>query len=250
MSATKERPLPLVGDLATKARLGRKTQSRRPVNMRDVEFLGAGGAGGLDWDDPRYWGYAADDGRSYYLDQSVRRTAFEDKIRSPYGGPGDRVWIRERARIVALRGRHHVEARVEYADGTRSDWFTWPTERLRWMPRLGHCIPNGCIREAARTVVTLAEVRVERVQDITENDAWAEGVFLFWDRFPSIGGDQRITSGELVAGAPYRASFAVTWDGLYGDDRERLWIRNPYVWVYRWEPHQPSEQATEADHGR
>jgi hypothetical protein len=208
MIEAKERPLPLIGELATKAWRGLKTQSRRPVKLPvpadiPIELR----SNGID------------------LWYGIIRSGTTDVFRCPLGMPGDKIWIRERASIAALRGRRHVETRVTYDDGTRSDWFRWPSERLKWVPKLGHCIPNGCIREAARTVVTLSEVRIERVQDITSADAIAEGVVD-----PAHGWDGNPTYP--------RARFKGTWQSLYPDS----WERNDWVWVYRWEPYRVEER--------
>jgi hypothetical protein len=63
---------------------------------------------------------------------------------------------------------------------------------------------------------------------ITEEDAKAEGAIPFFERFPSIGRDQCITTGELAAEAEHRASFAVLWDEINGD--RAIWKSNPWVW--------------------
>ena len=64
-------------------------------------------------------------------------------------------------------------------------------------------------RWACRLVLPLVSVRVERVQDITEEDAKAEGV-------------------EPIGGS-YREGFRAVWESIYG-----TWDLNPWVWVAEW----------------
>jgi hypothetical protein len=84
-------------------------------------------------------------------------------------------------------------------------------------------------RWASRIDLEVTGVRVERLQEITEDDARAEGVSLFDRKYMHIGPDQRLTTGEIWRDAPYRASFAVLWDEINGD--RALWESNPWVWV-------------------
>ena len=60
---------------------------------------------------------------------------------------------------------------------------------------------------AARTWLEVAGVRAERLQEITEEGAKAEGVQP-WAFDPQ----QPMTTGELGADSPYRGGFAVLWD--------------------------------------
>jgi hypothetical protein len=69
-------------------------------------------------------------------------------------------------------------------------------------------------RWACRTVVELTDVRVERVQEISEDDAKAEGCK---PHYPS-GVDGRI----------YRRPFECIWESINGKDS---WELNPWVWV-------------------
>lgn len=150
-------------------------------------------------------------------------------VRCRYGAAGQPLWVRERARVI---DRSDADARAERirvryeADGAESATLPYPA-RLTWDPVLGKCIPMGCYREASRLDLTNTGVRIERLQEITEEDAIAEGVAPFFERFSCIGRDQRLTTGELAADAPHRASFAVLWDELNGD--RATWKSNPFV---------------------
>lgn len=83
-------------------------------------------------------------------------------------------------------------------------------------------------RWAARTFLTVTGVRIERLQDISEADAIAEGV-------------ERIAYGPFeIDGHPvhpmtstYYDAFAALWDSIHGPG---AWDANPWVWVYNFEP--------------
>ena len=80
-------------------------------------------------------------------------------LRCPYGVPGDRLWVREAWRLPDGAPKGWVDYR---ADDTR-DGFKWkPSIHMpRW---------------ASRITLEVTDVRVERLQDISEADAMAEGV--------------------------------------------------------------------------
>lgn len=86
-------------------------------------------------------------------------------------------------------------------------------------------MPNWAVR--LRPEVLL--VRLQRLHTLTDADAQAEGVLPFFERFPMLGQEQRLTSGELAREAPYRASYAVSWDKINGS--RALWVTNPWVWA-------------------
>jgi len=98
---------------------------------------------------------------------------------------------------------------------------------------------NGCVEDlaeakwtpsihmprwACRLVLPLVKVRIERVQAISEADAWAEGYGEHWQRRVKEAG----ADGPLGRPSP-QAWFATLWDKLYG-----TWGQNPWVAVYEW----------------
>lgn len=84
-------------------------------------------------------------------------------------------------------------------------------------------------RWASRLLLEVTDVRVQRLQEITEEDSRAEGVSPFFELYPEIGRDQSLLPGELCADAEHRASFAVLWDEINGD--RALFSSNPWVWA-------------------
>lgn len=183
-------------------------------------------------------------------------------IGCPYGRVGGRLWVREPWRPVE---RDEV-AGVEYsADGawrsienTREAADRWVEARQpaeQWPDleephvRAAELMP----RWACRLVLEVLGVRVQRLQDLTEEDAQAEGVEpapggWYWGAerpMPSnIGGKSLVGSKTLaVTFSLARGAFRDRWEAATGDRGD--WDRNPWVWVLEVQPaaqvsHEPS----------
>ena len=98
-------------------------------------------------------------------------------------------------------------------------------------------------RWASRLTLEVVSVRVERLNDISEEDAQAEGVAPFFEVYKGMGQEQTISTGERAADAPHRASFACLWDEINGD--RALWKSNPWVWVVEFKRAEPTPGQTE-----
>jgi hypothetical protein len=137
--------------------------------------------------------------------------------RPPIGDTGQRLWLRERARVLELAiGGLGRMVRLAYdLDGIASTWLPYPA-RLK-EPVVGHCIPNGVHREGARNFLEVVEVRAERVVEISEQDAILEGV----DR-------EVYEAGGFVPSGYYRAGFFLLYDSIYGAGAHA----RDWCWVY------------------
>jgi len=81
----------------------------------------------------------------------------------------------------------------------------------------------------ARYVIKVTDARVERLQDITEEDARAEGM-LFHDGRGVGHTGWRHSDGYGFVRATAKEAFAVAWDTI---NRKRAsWASNPWVWAY------------------
>lgn len=83
-------------------------------------------------------------------------------------------------------------------------------------------------RWACRLVLPLVSVRVERVQDITDEDAEAEGIREWAKTDPKLCALR--AAGFAVPNGP-RFLFRLCWISIYG---EGSWDANPWVWVAEW----------------
>lgn len=135
----------------------------------------------------------------------------------PYGQSGDRLWVREAffdttpyANAPLFQGRTHP---IAYrADGEVIGCH-------RWRPSIH--MP----RTASRILLEITAVRVERLQDCSENDAQAEGIQRFDDFFAA----ERLSANEFRHMAPTAVeSYALLWNAINGPGS---WLANPWVWV-------------------
>lgn len=151
---------------------------------------------------------------------------YSDERRCPYGVPGDRLWVRESfycdhfeyphadreemLEMISYRAGHDCR---DWEDGCpcSSDgrsWWRSPLHMPRW---------------ASRITLEVTGVRVERLQNITEADAMAEGA----DTNPI----KIKINGELADFYPmnHRIAFSVHWNIING--KRSPWDSNPLVWV-------------------
>lgn len=122
----------------------------------------------------------------------------------PYGAPGDQLWIRETWAEYPSDGDYIYRATTE----------SELAERLTWRPSV------HMSRRMSRITLDVTTVRVERLQDITEEDAIAEGVELY---------HRASEEGEPGCTVPARYRFRALWDSING--KRAPWGSNPWVWV-------------------
>jgi hypothetical protein len=128
----------------------------------------------------------------------------------PFGVPGNRLWVRE---TWAWLGEEEVIYRAEPAfEALVEKWKTDPNyPQVKWSPAIS--MP----RAASRITLEITKIRVERVQDISEEDCEAEGI-----------DDAYLVKNHVAP--PRRHSFKYLWDDLNAD-RGFGWNANPFVWV-------------------
>lgn len=237
----KERPILFKGPLVRAILSGQKTVTRRPLKMPHG-----------------FW------------ETSATGELVPIPANCPYGKPGDRLWVRETWGVISHDFDEH---------GNMIDWEPdRPASPIREMP-FGHGYYSGHViyradgeaawagdddgggddrsawkpsihmpRIARRILLEITDVRVERLQDISEDQAKAEGCFFTdygqqcahggtgWKDIgicPAVVGHQqrtgwawdKTTSHEECLGSP-RWAFANLWNATGGD-----WDCNPWVWV-------------------
>jgi hypothetical protein len=152
------------------------------------------------------------------------------EVRCPYGKPGDRLYVKETHwRLgkwvkdgISKTGRQRWRFKATKGEYVR---FVPPDkkparEEHGWHKRPSLFMP----RWASRITLEITDVRVERLQEISDKDAQAEGVQP-WEFNPN----QTLTSGERAGDSPYRSGFAYLWDMI--NDHRATWKSNPFVWV-------------------
>ena len=236
----KERMVSFSPDMVRAILAGRKTLTRRPVDMRRIGYIGPSGC----QNDPESWGYECDDGYAVLAQGHNGQASRTFSIRCPLGSVGDVILVRERASVARF---HRSQVKLQYeADGAESHWMDWPSRIKHVGP--GMCIPNGVFREGARIRLVINDVRVERLQCITPEDAQAEGLAavtkngqLYKYGIPDRDG----YPGTDNHGWPWVewnrnpcVAFTRIWDDVYGapdpktkEPSTRSWAANPWVWV-------------------
>lgn len=206
----KERAIILSGPKVLSILEGQKTEERRPI--------------------PDAWWICLDPEEEEDRERAVLQ-------RSTFGALGERLWVRESWRSW------------RWNDGVSAQDFPrrWGNEDPR--KYVGYVAGGDIVREglqmdgrirssvhlprwAARIILEVAEVRIERLWDVTESGAKAEG-FKPLD-LGNISSEQTFCGegfdGPRFGQAPRRAAMAIAWDGLY-EDTSAAWVRNPWVWV-------------------
>ena len=137
---------------------------------------------------------------------------------APYK-PGDILWVRETWSDFYFEESGYI---YEADEDRVSDEFRWKSSTH--MPR-----------KAARIFLEVKSVRVERLQDITEEDARAEGIKSYL-LHKEHGGEWRERNGSLFWSSDYnthstrKEAFSELWDSLNAK-RGYSWESNPWVWV-------------------
>lgn len=237
-TATRERPILFSAEMVRAILDGRKTQTRRVVKLPSWSTG--------DFEDFEYDGLEAL--------AICNETGCQATVPCPYGAPGDRLWVREthaRSESAPLMVAYRADGECGAWVGNRYDrhWIrhggivevpgsAGPSFGLakyggRWRPSIH--MP----RWASRLTLEITDVRVERLQEITEEDARAEGVPPNW--CGDLDGWDPDAHGFLPANPEkypddeafhfYAAeAFPSLWDSINAS-RGYSWESNPWVWV-------------------
>lgn len=186
----KERGIIMTGESVRAILAGRKTQTRRLVQNQAVIVSGGTVLG------------------------------------SRFGDAGDHLWVREALIDDADMGwvyeadKMHIEADVSSPNYAAGVVWMHHQEKER-------CSSRHMPKWATRLWLEVTGVRVERLQDITEADAIAEGVERFTGE-PFWRGEE-VSKGRYGAFPTARDAYASKWDDING--KTAPWASNPWVWV-------------------
>ncbi|HET7552162.1 MAG TPA: hypothetical protein VFK04_12800 [Gemmatimonadaceae bacterium] len=274
--AVRERPILFSGEMVRAILGGRKVQTRRVVNPQPPEWVSEFGY--TCFTPP---GHIS--GRGYWKGVPGEEGPAEKFFRCPYGQPGDRLWVREAWQADtgscnpafpdgplwwhevprSLRTSRAFRYLYYRADNAIVSWdesladLPWEDRRSAWVPTDKD--PDFFARElrwrpsihmprwASRITLEITDVRVQRVQEISEEDARAEGATqrdagwsMDWSRVGSLsrfaaasevkGRDLAPLSERDIALPTARGAFGNTWEHLNAK-RGYGWDVNPWVWA-------------------
>lgn len=190
-----ERPILFSGSMVEAILDGRKTQTRRVIHPQPDECI---------WFDVQPTPYR------HVINPQQPNVVHKNIIKCPYGKVGDSLWVRE---------TWTINSNVRDGDSTAYYYrASCGRNNIKWRPSI--FMP----REASRITLEITDVRVERLQDISEKDALAEGV-LDYEVKP-----QTVRLPEHKAWRLPQVEFQKLWDSI-NKKRDYGWNSNPWVWV-------------------
>lgn len=243
----RERPILFSAPMVRAILEGRKTQTRRVVKWKDqaaglnLSFTGLATQRFEGVDGPS-WGLMSRRGDGCWEERS-------NLTRCPYGQPGDRLWVKETFAhwlapelfscraipVTAYRAGKQVRIPPDGVVGVPiEEWeLRWVDDRkrenVRWKPSIH--MP----RRLSRITLEVTAVRVERLQDISQSDARAEGVEAYAEACRKACKD--------VADYPFGLEpadwFELLWSKING---RASWDANPWVWAITFREVQHANQ--------
>lgn len=217
----KERPILFSGAMVKAILSGHKCQTRRVVKQPHQNPLGVwepfdfgGENGGRD-----------KHGNTTPAQRTFTHTRTGEIIACPIGQPGDRLWVRETFSPIypqdpTYNGGQPIEYdyAATYTSGDRLGDLIG--KKKTWKPSI--FMP----RAASRITLEITSVRIERLQDISEADARAEGVDMTTKHIYQTTHSQ---SRQLLLTDPTaRRAFERLWETI---NSPTSWAANPWVWV-------------------
>lgn len=190
MTTAKERPILFSGPMVRAILDGTKTQTRRVVKPQPT-------AGFDPYGSPMY-----------------ATPAGPRIIPCPYGIPGDRLWGRE----TFAQGVEGCDGGISYRADHADPKGDGPAHPMKWRPSI--FMP----RAASRILMEITDVRVQRLQEISEDDARAEGCA------PVVNDDGSVDCGTR------KTTFSLLWESINGAGS---WHANPWVWAITFRRLQP-----------
>jgi hypothetical protein len=202
-----ERPILFSAPMVRAILAGTKTQTRRvckQANAHGLSFV-------VEVPDPKERGQVYNGSHFGDEDGAVQ-------FASPYGATGDRLWVREAWAHVGTCDPGLTVYRADYPACVPGRYENVPpAESIKWKPSI------HMFRADSRITLEVADARVERLQDISEADAIAEGISEF------IGGWWcEHDDAEQIAGITPQEGYRHLWERINGAGS---WEANPWVWV-------------------
>ena len=234
----RERPIIFNADMVRTVLDGRKTQTRRIIQS-PAKNMQARGHECISYRAPGDQWY-----QDYVFSMRDRSGVWQDYkheqflAKCPFGAVGDRLWVREAFRV---HSRATDVATLVYKASEQQSWtqqtYRVPIEKCnkpavvdKWTPSIH--MP----RWASRITLEITGVRVERLQNISDADACAEGIRQGVRRTDDSAGNEHVYCNYLAANLNDACewferpadSFISLWQSIYGAES---WQHSPWVWV-------------------
>lgn len=209
MDNQKYRPVIFSASMVRAILSGNKTQTRRLVALDD-KFSEIRSPSLCCINDKIDWGVLAFDNTFDYKFPQIKH------IKSPFGYKGDRLWVRESFTLIDNGNLpiYRADGRDAFGDFVEELKPDDPDKLFKWKPSIH--MP----RNKSRIILEVKDLRVERLQEISNKDALAEGITL--EQLPDNLQDQDRA----------KTWFRGLWQSLYG---AKSWESNPWVWAVDFE---------------
>ena len=225
----KERPIIFSGEMVKAMLDGKKTMTRRVVKSGFINHYKHAHIIRQSTDKKR-------EGKAYFYDTPVGSMVLSSQLaNNHYGKVGDRLWVRETHHVVGgiadyeieeiKQGLQDVKNFVSY----KADGYGNPCDG-------GWTTPMFMPRWASRILLEIIDIRVERLQDISEADALKEGIrnynFEMEDSPDTYVGYTHLQKddGKSTLYKTPAIAFERLWDTLNAK-KGYPWSSNPWVWV-------------------
>lgn len=222
----RERPILFSGAMVRAIMAGKKTQTRRVFR----DSVSSDCCGFRDWGDGMW-------SQMFRYKDEPEALPKSWTHKSPYGEPGDGdvLWVRETWRIGCDYWTPHgnwkdgAAAEIQFQADDKRKCMPCNREQLQWWHqkrRPGWKPSIHMPRWASRLTLLVEDVRVERVQEISDGDAIAEGISKTRLGLYEVGNP----CGGMFRCTKPRDVFMQLWDSINAK-RGYGWKENPWVWV-------------------
>lgn len=164
----------------------------------------------------------------------------------PYGQPGDLLWVRESLYRLGRWQQHEDETGERESRWRAAEGICYHADQTELPERNGfswRSFPSIHMpRRASRLTLELTEVRVERLQDISDADAIAEGIEPVFTRAGQKCGwlDYQHEGDGMGYCTNPRESYASLWESI---NARGSWELDPWVWCLSFRVHQQNVDA-------
>lgn len=214
----KERPMLFSGLMVLAILAGNKTQTRRVV--KNIPHGDHHGTDIMDW--PLSYCKTESSGRHFLAVQTDVDDNDRKEIFCPYGQVGDKLWVRETWQT------HCDQDHLSPRDLDHNSAIQYPATYDGWVSKKRPSIFMP--RWASRILLEITSISVERLHDISVEDAKAEGIEpIHWPdlsiKYPDYVSK---TKGRRITNLFPKQSYFTLWESING--RKSL-ESNPWVWV-------------------